>query len=81
MVLPKPQSNPERGGETERVRRARLLAEFDALREQIHQRHLDLTPEEWAALADEWSDAVADGLRKRMRRLDQQPNAHYPSCR
>lgn len=68
MALP----NPRPTGLTdrdERARRARLLDEFDALRQRIRERNPDLTEDDWSALADEWSQAVDDGLRRRVRRL------------
>jgi hypothetical protein len=71
MILPKLHADPNRGVETERERRARPLAESGALREQIHRRHSELTPEE--------GEALADGLRQRMRQLDESPDAEHRS--
>ena len=80
MTLPKPQFDPEGERERERERRQSLVDEFIALRERIHARRPDLTSEEWAALADEWSEAVSDGLRNRMRALEERSDVNQTSC-
>lgn len=68
MALPNPRPTKPTGRD-ERERRARLLAEFDALRQRIHDRNPDLSEDDWTALADEWSQAVDEGLRRRVRQL------------
>ena len=80
MTVPKPRPDPDNDDEVERERRRALVADFIALRERIHQRHPELAPEDWAALADEWSNAVAAGLRERMRLLDEHSEDHQTSC-
>jgi deoxyadenosine/deoxycytidine kinase len=45
-----------------------LVAEFDELRERIHARNPDMTPEDWDELAERWAEEVNARIRARIER-------------
>ncbi len=57
----------------ERKRAGReALAEFRRLQDKLRAANPDMTEEDWDTLADEWAEAVNEGLREHVRRHNEE---------
>lgn len=57
----------------ERERRQALIADWRGLQAEIAAANPDMTDEDWDRFADEWAEAVNEGLRNIVRRSRGEP--------